>query len=269
MVNLLRCLINAELSYHSINNWDIKNVVYKEFQKNLLNIVHLYYYYEEDELYISIRGSDCIFDLLDDIDIYKVIFKEIKEDNMYLHNGFYTDFCEIKEYVEDIIKSKPVKTIYFTGHSKGAAIATITSIYFGTIYNNIKIYNIGFGCPRVGCKKFVNYYNNKLSSTTFLIRTKKDLITQLPIYDYYDILNQYIIDNNKLISFIPEDNISNILFSSINYHKLKYYKECNYEIDNEIDNKTVNIDEIDNKTVNIDEIDNKIVNIDEIDFELV
>lgn len=69
MVNLLRCLKNAELSYSNIDNWDIKNVVYKEFHKNLLNIVHLYYYYEEEDLYISIRGSDCILDLLDDVDI--------------------------------------------------------------------------------------------------------------------------------------------------------------------------------------------------------
>ena len=46
MVNLLRCLKNAELSYSNIDNWDIKNVVYKEFHNSMLNIVHLYYYYE-------------------------------------------------------------------------------------------------------------------------------------------------------------------------------------------------------------------------------
>lgn len=146
---------------------------------------------------------------------------------MYLHNGFYTDFCEIKDYVEELIKSKPIKTIYFTGHSKGAAISTITSIYVAIMFNDIKIYNVGFGCPRVVCQKFINYYNNKLSSTTFLIRTKKDLIPQLPIYDYYDVTNQYIIENNNMLPYIPEDNIKNYLFSSMNNSNKQYNETLN------------------------------------------
>jgi hypothetical protein len=241
---LKRCLKNAELSYYNLDKWDIKDVVYKEFKNHILNLVHLYYYYEEDKLYISIRGSDSKIDILDDIDIYKVSFKELKEqetnEKIYVHNGFYTDFCEIKDYVEEIIKSKPINTIYFTGHSRGSAISTITSIYIASIYRkNINIYNVGFGCPRVGCKNFANYYNNLLSSTTYLIRTKKDLIPQLPIYDYYDIQNQYIIDDQKLIPYKPTDSITNILYSNFDNHKLKYYIECYNEIE---DNMNCNID---------------------------
>jgi hypothetical protein len=46
MNKIARCLKNAELSYNSIDLWDKKNVVYKEFHNSILNIAHVYYYFE-------------------------------------------------------------------------------------------------------------------------------------------------------------------------------------------------------------------------------
>lgn len=218
------CLKIAELAYYTIEKWDIKDVIYKQFNSCMFDLVHVYHYYENDDLYISIRGSDCFSDILDDIDIYKVNFEELKDEKIYVHKGFYTDFCEIKNYIEEIINNKKINSIYLTGHSKGSAIATLTSIYIASIFNNIKIYNIGFGCPRVGCEKFINYYNKLLSETTYLIRTEKDIVPQLPIYDYYDVTNQYIIENNKIVLYKPKDSIENIIHSNFEYHKLCYYK---------------------------------------------
>jgi predicted lipase len=218
------CLKNAELSYCDVSKWENKNVIYKKFNNTTTNLVNIYHYYEEDTLYISIRGSDCFMDILDDIDIYKVQFKEYENETVYLHDGFYSDFCEIKLYIEEIINSKPINTIYLTGHSKGAAIVIITSLYIASKFNNIKVYCIGFGCPRVGCKKFVECYNKLLSSTTFLIRTEFDIIPQLPIYGYYDVMSQYMVKDNKILPYTPEDSIVKIIHSNFKYHKLYYYK---------------------------------------------
>lgn len=254
MNKIARCLKNAELSYNSIDLWDKKNVVYKEFNNSILNIAHVYYYFEKDELYISIRGSDCFYDIIDDCDIFKTLFKEVDRSDVYVHSGFYTDFCEIKDYVKDIINSFNISKIYFSGHSKGSAISTLTSLYVSLIYKNIKIYNIGFGSPRVGCNNFVNLYNSILAETTYLIRTKRDLIPKLPIYGYYDISNQYIIDDRKLKLY--NENDMNVLFHNFNYHKLKYYTECEYEKDKETKKE-------------IKDEDKGIICIDDIEFVLV
>ena len=333
MNQILKCLKNVELSYNDVSKWDINDVKYKKFDNKLLNIVHLYYYYEQDEklnniLYITIRGSACIYDILNDIDIHQVLFKELKKEEskkeleelkeelkeklkeelkkkeelkeelkelhangksssssiptvndgttktlsnllkkkeandlkeilhvdgfcpsssksqllkeelkkkeelkskLYVHYGFYTDFCKIKNFVTDLINSKIVNKIYFAGHSRGAAIATITALYIRSLFNNIKVYNIGFGCPKIGCRHFVTYYNKLLSSTTYLIRTQYDIIPQLPVHNYYDTLHQYIIENRKLILYNPIDSFNSILHSKLDYHKLMYYKQCDYD----------------------------------------
>jgi predicted lipase len=229
MDKLLKCLKNAELSYYDVDKWENKDIVYKKFDNDILNTVHLYYYYEKDNIYISIRGSEGIIDIINNIDIHKVPFKEINKE-LNVHNGFYTDFCEIKDFIEEIIKNKSINEIYFSGHSKGAAICTLSSIYIASIFNNIKIYNISFGCPRIGCEKFIKYYNNLLSTTTYLIRTKYDIIPRVPIYDYYDIDNQYIIEDSKLIIYKPDDNLINTLQCNINNHKIDYYINCTNDL---------------------------------------
>jgi hypothetical protein len=233
MVQILKFYNIANLSYYDTDKWDNKNVIYKKFDSHILNIVHLYHYYENDELYIAIRGSDSISDIIDDIDIYKVAFKEIDND-LYVHNGFYTDFCEIKNYLEEIIQNKKINSIFFTGHSKGSAICTLSALYIKYKYSDINIYNIGFGCPRIGGSKFANLYNTLLSSTTYLIRMRYDLIPKLPIYDYYDINNQYILENNNISLYKINNNIINntinIIKSDLKHHELISYKNCDFNL---------------------------------------
>ena len=88
---IAKCLKIAELAYRDVNEWDIKDVIYKKFNNSILDIVHIYHFFEQDNLYISIRGSDCISDILDDIDIYKVNFKELNDEKINVHKGLWVD----------------------------------------------------------------------------------------------------------------------------------------------------------------------------------
>ena len=73
MDKVLKCLKNAELSYYDVDKWENKDIVYKKFDNDILNTVHLYYYYEKDNIYISIRGSEGIIDIINNIDLKKLI----------------------------------------------------------------------------------------------------------------------------------------------------------------------------------------------------
>jgi predicted lipase len=172
---------------------------------------------------------------MNDINFIQEKMDEIKiEKDVYVHKGFYQDFKDIKEYLSEFIFEQilsGVTNIYFTGHSRGSSVSTLSSIYIKNLYPSINVYNIGFGCPRIGCEKFTDYYNILLRDTTYLFREDFDIVTRLPIYKYGDLMNQYVIKNNKVVSkYNPneDDGVIDIIESSLKYHRLEIYKKCDY-----------------------------------------
>jgi predicted lipase len=147
-----------------------------------------------------------------------------------VHKGFHQDFKDIKPFLSTLINENPnIKNIYFTGHSRGSSVSTLSALYIKTVYPHLNVYNIGFGCPRLGCENFANYYNKLLRETTYLFREEKDIVTKLPIYGYYDIFNQYIIKDNKIVSMYESyDSVIEFMESGLEHHKLHNYMDCNY-----------------------------------------
>jgi hypothetical protein len=160
------------------------------------------------------------------------------ETDLKVHKGFHQDFKDIKPFLREFIQenlSTGVTNIYFTGHSRGSSVSTLSALYIKTIYPypDLNVYNIGFGCPRLGCENFANYYNKMLRDTTYLFREDLDIVTKLPIYGYYDILNQYIIKDKKVISiYEPHDSIVDFIESGLEHHRLKNYMNCDYILPN-------------------------------------
>lgn len=71
-----------------------------------------------------------------------------------VHDGFYDEIEKLWKSIEDFIYKHKSKECTITGHSLGAAMATICAARLQDEFSNISLYT--FGSPRVGNKEFVN-----------------------------------------------------------------------------------------------------------------
>lgn len=110
------------------------------------------------EVYITFKGTDNYQNVIQDVQIYGMS----NEIDGFFHYGFYTEankvpLTDFSKFLEDGYE------LIFTGHSLGAAIASITAIKLltnGYTKNREKIYTIGFGCPLFSCKSFKEVFND-------------------------------------------------------------------------------------------------------------
>lgn len=76
-----------------------------------------------------------------------------------VHEGFYTSFAKVSDQIREILLASGNKTVFFTGHSLGGALALVASAAFGAderIGDRIgAVYT--FGAPRVGKRDFADY----------------------------------------------------------------------------------------------------------------
>ena len=71
-----------------------------------------------------------------------------------VHDGFYGELEKIWSEIESIALLHSDKICTITGHSLGAAMATICAARFQGKFKSIKLFT--YGSPRVGNKKFIN-----------------------------------------------------------------------------------------------------------------
>lgn len=103
-----------------------------------------------------------------------------------IHRGFYKYACWcVKEYNLERVFSERDEII-ITGHSLGAAAATIIP-YILQQYNT-KVYLVLFGSPKVGTKKFLNTLINLSNVTGISFRNEGDLVPYILSYLYVDII---------------------------------------------------------------------------------
>jgi len=104
----------------------------------------------------------------------------LHRDGYILHTGFALALdevwdSEVKPMVADFLKAFPNAWVYFTGHSLGAALATLAVSRFSG--SNCPLYTIG--SPRVGDVKFVNDVQHK-AKLVFRFVNSQDIVTQVP-----------------------------------------------------------------------------------------
>lgn len=99
-----------------------------------------------------------------------------------VHNGFNQAFLERQPAVVAAVNSAraahPSYGLVITGHSLGAAVATITGAYFRSIGLNCDIYT--YGSPRVGNDVFANYVSSTSRGSIFRITHLNDPVPQVP-----------------------------------------------------------------------------------------
>jgi len=146
------------------------------------------------EIVIAFRGTSSTTDWISDIIASQKRFKYLQEDCL-THRGFTDIYSSARdEIISALTQLSPDKTLYITGHSLGAALATLCAIdvAVNTAYSSPHL--LTFGSPRVGdpafAKAFARYvpssyrFANLFDIVTYAPPTVYKLPKQEKKYDY-------------------------------------------------------------------------------------
>lgn len=170
--------------------------------------VILGYNTELNALFVSFRGSSNIQNWIDDIQIRKIY--PYDDANLAVEKGFYNGYQYIKSDVfnalETIKNKYNTSRLLLTGHSYGAALATLMAFDILNIYD-LSLYT--YGSPRVGNEYFVNYFNETTSSM-FRITHYYDVVPHVPpkSLDFLHLPQEIWYNENNTKYIICDDDFS-------------------------------------------------------------
>jgi triacylglycerol lipase len=96
------------------------------------------------------------------------------EQGGYVHQGFRKALQEVWQDLASYLESKDTgRSFWFTGHSLGAALATLAWKRYGSLRTIPRLYT--FGSPRVGDKEFGKGFEN-----TYRFVNNNDIVTKVP-----------------------------------------------------------------------------------------
>ncbi len=176
---LQQALLFAELSNASYYDQDFIAPILKEMG------FHEFRYFDRDgaQAYILWNDHDCVVacrgtepnewnDIKADANAVAVVTETFGK----VHKGFNTEVDDLWPMLEEVLTTNE-KTLWFTGHSLGGAMATICAgrCYLSDIPSMPHaLYT--YGSPRVGCKRFVNFV--ELDHSRFV--NNNDIVTRVP-----------------------------------------------------------------------------------------
>lgn len=200
------CLKNSvSLSFIAASAYVEPNVVIKElhkrgFDKNKIKFFNIpmtdsqavWLEREDQQLgIIAIRGTESNNDKLQDARVIKRSLKLAGKRWGRVHSGFRSSYLSLRKqiipYIESRIKAYREKgqelRIWGTGHSLGAAIATLFHAEFMATGNTNFQGSYTVGSPRVGGERFADRFNSEMMERNiplFRLRYRKDMVTMLP-----------------------------------------------------------------------------------------
>ncbi|OAB46746.1 lipase family protein [Paenibacillus antarcticus] len=136
-----------------------------------------------EEIIIAFRGTMSTTNWISNIIASQRNFKYIKEDCL-THRGFTDIYSSTRlEIISALTKLSPDKTLYITGHSLGAALATLCAIDIAanTHYLSPKLFT--YASPRVGDPDFTSAFT-KYVQTSYRIANPFDVVTHAPPFIY-------------------------------------------------------------------------------------
>ena len=168
-----------------------------------------------NKLYIAFRGTESIRDCLSDANIIRVPM-DLPTINAsqrpYVHWGFLRQFRslqkdienDITEYIND--NNSETKELVITGHSLGAAQATLASLEFKLQYPKMIISCYTYGSPRVGDDAFINLFEKNINHYERFVN-EEDPVTLIPFAWRFSHLPNFIYlnENGNLCSNIKEN----------------------------------------------------------------
>ena len=216
-----------------INDIDINNINFFNACETYDIDAQIYAIEYNGVIIFAVRGTSSKHDILSDLYVFKKKFSDVitcQNKNTYknikVHSGFLQQYNSVKFFtITTILKQiwkhpqnsgEKIKVI-FTSHSLGAAVSVLLSTLLKTHFDNkIHVINYLFGCPKIGNKDFVRYYNNVIDETYRYVY-KNDIIPRIPKINYKTTKNRIILGDPK------KANWCNQIFGNVNDHSMLKY----------------------------------------------
>jgi|TARA_B110000967_G_scaffold113721_1_gene116344 hypothetical protein len=136
-----------------------------------------------NSLFVAFRGSVNIQNWLDNIQISKI--NPYSDASIGVEKGFYKAYNYVKPELFSnlplLAKKYGTHNILITGHSLGAAMATLLAYDIVTLFPTYTVtYLITFGSPRVGNQEFVQSFNQYYSNVYYRITHYYDMVPHVP-----------------------------------------------------------------------------------------
>ncbi len=179
-LSLLRqSLLFAELSYLAYFLPDdiaaaLKTIGFEDYQFIERDNAEAYVFWTPHDCIVVFRGTEPgeVKDIKSDVDAVLIVAETVGR----VHRGFKRDADQLWEPLEQILKDVQ-KPLWFTGHSLGGALATISA--GRCVLSPVPSSPEGlftFGSPRVGNRRFINFV--KLNHYRWV--NNNDIVTRLP-----------------------------------------------------------------------------------------
>ena len=176
-IEVIKKLCRSCVYFHEKNK---ENKVLKNMQEFKIDHVNfLIGFLDKKTLVVVFEGSNGIQDWVDNLNFKMVAITNIK--NLKIHNGFFSQFLKIYELLCSLLFLYKDKDVIFTGHSLGAALATIASFYFKYVDRKRNIACVTFGSPRVGNGVLTKLFI-KLVLFSWRYVSGEDSVTKVPFY---------------------------------------------------------------------------------------
>lgn len=166
----------SSLSYYSPEEiaHAIKAIGFEDYQLVERESVEAYILSTQHDCVVVFRGTepDDFNDIRTDVDAILIVAETVGK----VHRGFKREADRIWEAIEPVLRNIP-KPLWFTGHSLGGALATISA--GRCVLSSVPSSPEGlftFGSPRVGNRRFINFV--KLKHYRWV--NNNDIVTRLP-----------------------------------------------------------------------------------------
>jgi predicted lipase len=167
----------------------LREINKKEYKPIVLKNNNGYIINDDNNLYITFRGTSHYSELLNSINTKAIQLFKFSEAKV--HAGFGELFLDFKEElsleIKNILDSYNIKKIVFSGHSKGGSLSSIASLYYACKLNNysklfdfVYIANHTFGTPVTGDENFVKLIQSHVDEN-FRIENEDDIVPYIPL----------------------------------------------------------------------------------------
>jgi predicted lipase len=158
---------------------------------------------KDKRICVVFRGSESSTDWYYDLQVRKMCLR----DEIMVHSGFYHQLCstgvlnDIIDEVKTQLTAHPDYNIFVTGHSLGAALATMFGYLLSYTVDD-KITVVSFASPRVGNASWKKSFEEKANLEHYRITNNRDIVTAFPNYKYKHVGDNIRISENAVTTFL-------------------------------------------------------------------
>jgi len=161
--------------------------------------VNAYSWLQHKTLHIAFRGTEGRDDVK--IDLNQVRSPLFLGSKILVHSGFLKQFQSIKADLLNEISahSSEIEAVHFSGHSLGAALATMAAGVFSAVihsYPGCRVLCHTIGSPRIGNQDFVDWWQDKVDESCRILNFK-DPVPLLPVNGFYTHISGGLEINDK------------------------------------------------------------------------